>query len=258
MDMLWLILSITTMLLLGVVLILFYRHIHKTREYTQVLESQNQWISETCSRQMVESESLRREIHDFTNHLLVIRSLSANNRESQDYIDSLLKQHQNIYSPEHLCHSGYIIIDSLINQKKQQAKQLQTDFQYRIHLSDELFMKPIDISIVLGNQLDNALEATAKLPEQERAIMVELGEKGAFVFFRVMNTCISDPFDANGNLSSTKKTVPHITAYETPETGWGISNIQRTLAKYGGVLSSRYENHIFISTAMFQNHDHSE
>ena len=66
MDMLWLILSITTMLLLGVVLILFYRHIHKTREYTQVLESQNQWISETCSRQMVESESLRREIHDFS------------------------------------------------------------------------------------------------------------------------------------------------------------------------------------------------
>ena len=89
------------------------------------------------------------------------------------------------------------------------------------------FIEPLDVSTIFGNGLDNAIEASEKLPEEQRAILVKAGKMQNFFSVLIENNCLQDSGNTNDD------DFLH---------GFGISNMRKAVEKYDGQLMSKCEN----------------
>ena len=184
-----------------------------------------------------------KRIHDFHHHLQAILGLAeqAGNQKTKEYIHSLLDIS---YRDVRMCSCGNDIIDAVINCSAAEAARSQIDFQYNVELSSSLSqISPIDLCAVLGNQVENALDACKKIPDsQRRFIQVSIRQNKSFVVIQVINSAYRNPFTADGRLVTNK---------EDPEFhGLGLKSIQDTVDKYNGYLTNSYEDHQFQSEAL--------
>ncbi|HIT05750.1 MAG TPA: sensor histidine kinase [Candidatus Scybalocola faecipullorum] len=184
-----------------------------------------------------------KRIHDFHHHLRVILNFAeqTEDQQTQNYVQDLL---QISYRDVRLCNSGNDIIDAVINCSAAEAARSQIDFHYEVNLSSTLSqISPIDLCAVLGNQVENALDACKKIPDvQDRFIQVSICQNKSFVVIQVTNSAHQNPFTADGRLVTNK---------EEPEFhGLGLKSIQDTVDKYNGYLTNSYEDHQFQSEAL--------
>lgn len=185
-------------------------------------------------------ENFHRERHDLINKLIVIKNELENDRE-----DAVI---QNIEDIIQNCHAGKVIsdsgnkcIDALINVKYATAKEKGIDFVLKIFIPEDLPINQCDIGIVLGNALDNAIEATEKCRSYDKKIEITMGiRKEALVIV------VKNPYenflrtDKNGNLLSTKKDINRH--------GYGISSMKRVAEKYHGDVIIEDESGKFVIT----------
>ncbi len=189
--------------------------------------------------------TIRKQVHDFKNHLRTIDGLLPDGSEAKAYISDLLdvsyRQVQN-------CNCGNEIIDSIINCKMNEAVIHDIDFVHKIQFDKELKISPVDICAILANQIDNALEACLKIPKKEnRKIKVEIWQKESFTFFKIINTVKNNPFKSDGTLETSKD--------DNELHGYGIKNIQETANKHNGYLKNDYIDGCFVSLVMISSND---
>ncbi|TPF87831.1 ATP-binding protein [Bifidobacterium sp. UTBIF-56] len=105
-------------------------------------------------------------------------------------------------------------------------------------------MSSMDIASLFGNALDNAIEATSKLPDrQQRLIRLALYGQGRFMVIRVENYYDSTlKKDSTGALRTTKR--------DASRHGFGVKSIRHIVAQYGGEVTIRTEDHWFVLTAL--------
>lgn len=185
-------------------------------------------------------ENFRREKHDWINKLIVLKNeLQSENRElAIQEIDKII---QNSQMGQIISDTGNKCIDALINVKYTVARGKEIEFILKIFIPEELPIDQCDIGVVLGNLLDNAIEATEKCNKSERKIKIIMGiKKEALVM------AIENPFehqlqaDKNGNLLSTKGDIT--------KHGYGISSIKKVVEKYNGDVIIDTEDSIFSVT----------
>ena len=184
-----------------------------------------------------------RRIHDFHHHLQAILGIAeqAEDHKTQEYVEALLEVS---YRDVRLCNSGNDIVDAVINCSAAEAARVQIDFHYDVDLSSDLSqISPIDLCAVLGNQVENALDACKKIPDsQHRFIQVSIRQNKNFVVIQVTNSAYRNPFTTDGRL---------VTDKENPEFhGLGLKSIQDTVDKYNGYLTNSYADHRFQSEAL--------
>ncbi|MGN0447567.1 MAG: sensor histidine kinase [Acutalibacteraceae bacterium] len=216
----------------------------KEKRETELMAMTNSMLEKNFHEVESSHSTIRQQVHDFKNHLLTLRGMLEKDGKAKEYIDELLQvsYEQAQYS---LC--GNRVIDSIINCKIAEAKRLGINFTHRVLLSSELYISSVDICAVLANQIDNAVEACAKLSDsEEKKIKVEIWQKESFVFFKVTNTCLENPFNSKKELVSTKND-------PTGLHGYGVKNIKKTAESYGGTVKSEYVDGVFISVAMIPN-----
>ncbi len=93
------------------------------------------------------------------------------------------------------------------------------------------FIEPLDVSTIFGNGLDNAIEASEKLPEEQRAILVKAGKMQNFFSVLIENNCLQD----SGNTKS------RTTKNDDFLHGFGISNMHFGMGLY--ITSSIIKQH---------------
>ena len=184
-----------------------------------------------------------KRIHDFHHHLQAILGLAeqAGDQKTKEYIQSLLDVS---YRDVRMCSCGNDIIDAVINCSAAEADRSKIDFRYNVELSSSLSqIAPIDLCAVLGNQVENALDACKKIPDsQRRFIQVSIHQNKGFVVIQVTNSAYRNPFTADGRLVTNKE--------DSEFHGLGLKSIQDTVDKYNGYLTNSYEDHQFQSEAL--------
>ena len=105
-------------------------------------------------------------------------------------------------------------------------------------------MSSMDIASLCGNALDNASEATSKLPDpQQRLIRLALYGQGQFTVIRVENYYDSAlKKDSTGALRTTKR--------DSSRHGFGVKSIRHIAMQYGGEVTIRTEDHWFVLTVL--------
>lgn len=179
-----------------------------------------------------EEERIRGIYHDMKNHLLLLQEPGRSNQESGQMITALQEQ---ISSYENYYKTGNTFLDIIIRDKVQKAKEQGIDFSAMIHFEDGSFLEPLDISAIFGNALDNAIEASLKLPASERLITIKANR------FRDMLSIVIEN-NAAHEIAADRQT----TKQDKFLHGFGLKSIEKSAEKYQGQCSVKQEAGSFI------------
>lgn len=178
-----------------------------------------------------EEEKVRSIYHDLKNHLLVLQSQTGNSQSVQNSVAELNEQmaeYANYYR------TGNDFLDIIIRDKAKVAREKQIDFSVVIHFEAGAFIEPLDISTIFGNALDNAIEASEKLPIDKRMITV----KAACIRDMLIITVENNRLDEQNFENKTTKEDKFLH-------GFGLSNIKKAVEKYGGTYTTNAEKDVF-------------
>ena len=179
----------------------------------------------------------RRRAHDFRAHLEVLRQLLDRQEytAARDYLDSVSqRQTDRLF----LVNCRHPILDALFNTKASEATQKEIELHFEVNDLSGLTLDAADLTVLLANLIDNAIEACEKL-DRGRAIQIRALHKREVFFFSVRNT--SPPVRISGDELPTTKPEPEFH-------GFGLANVRAILAKYGGEHVMSYDNGYFQFT----------
>ena len=118
--------------------------------------------------------------HEFKHQLQVIGDLlrDGNTREAQDYVTQLQgQQTSRIFA----ANTGNTIVDAILNEKYQRARENGIDVSYKVNDLSDLKLSTDALVVLLSNLLENAIEACCRLPEDrqiECSLLVEESRTG--------------------------------------------------------------------------------
>lgn len=178
-----------------------------------------------------EEEKVRSIYHDLKNHLLILQSQSTDSLEIRQSLANLQTQ---IADFENFYRTGNDFLDVIIHDKAKAAQTQQIDFTVTVEFKDGSFIAPLDISTIFGNALDNALEASEKLPVEKRLISLKASRIHDMIVIVVENN--ADFASLSGNKTTKSDSFLH---------GFGLRNIQKAVEKYQGECITSTENNYF-------------
>lgn len=187
-----------------------------SRKYYEAMEQQN--------------FEIRRLKHDLANHLQVLSTLPPEKKDA--YIKELLDTPS---LTRILKYCSDDTVNVILSNKAAVMAQKEIEFYVKADIPCELPLEKTDVCAVFGNALDNAIEASAALPKEERRICLETHfSRGMFVL-SVENTCAPDAKGALGETTKEDKSMH----------GYGLKSIRSAAEKYGGSLEIKVENRSF-------------
>ncbi|NLY21584.1 MAG: GHKL domain-containing protein [Tissierellia bacterium] len=121
-------------------------------------------------------EELRVNRHDFRHHLSIINELSQleNTEKLRDYIVSIS---DTVSSSSQVSYCDHFIIDMILRLYATRAQQEDIPFIVKVSIPRELPIKDVDLSIIINNILENAIEASMVIPKKNRSIEVNIFSK---------------------------------------------------------------------------------
>lgn len=227
--------------------ILFFLYVKNTmylrdqeqRDKVQIAQLQQQYAY--YQDKLKDEERIRSIYHDMKNHMLVLEG-SQGTEATRQMARELRSQ---IADYENYIHTGNDFLDIIIRDKAEKAREKHIDFSASIDFGGVDFIEPLDISTLFGNGIDNAIEASEKLPQEQRIILVKAGRVQDFVSILIENNCAEEAH-ADGHTTKADKFLH----------GFGISNMKKTAEKYGGTCTTTQENGKFTLKILLSNTDH--
>ena len=134
--------------------------------------------------------------------------------------------------------TGQPLIDTILRYKMVIAREHQVKIDIKSQLAQALHLPDMDISIILGNALDNAIEATEQVAEAaRRRILVDLlADKGIFTI-SITNPISQHVVMQDGQIKSTKQ--------EPGKHGYGLGSIRQLADRNGGHINIESDQHTF-------------
>ena len=195
--------------------------------------------------------------HDMKNTLSVIMQLASGKEEElQAYLEEL---NQTMDRLEFRFKTGNTVMDTLLNMKYHEIIRTVPDLQMDVEglqFPEKLFIQSYDIGIILGNALDNAMEACRKLkakePDAEAFIRISSFQKRELFFLKVENS-----FDGRV-VRRPQNEFPVTDKADRENHGIGLVNIRSTAEKYQGTMDFKVNGRVFILSVMMKNERREE
>ena len=190
-----------------------------------------------CQLMQESMEKVKSIRHDMKIHLATLKDYTIHNKAATDYLNSLLGD---IGESEVYSDTGNIAFDSIINFKLKNAKEDNIKLDLRIAVPPVINIEVSDIVTVIGNLLDNALEAVSKVNDKIIKLDIEFG-KGS-LFAKVDNSFNGD-IKYLEDKTGTEKRI--ITLKDGAGHGYGLKNIKQSVEKYNGHMKISHTDNIF-------------
>lgn len=186
-----------------------------------------------------------RLFHDFHNHIGALRRLLSHKKleEALQYLDELQAPVQESAA----VWTGDETADYLINSKARAAEADGIQYQTQVEFPRRTNLRSADLCAILGNLLDNALEAAQQVPEKDRRfIRLTIRRINQMLVIKVENSFGPSPVQKDGALKSTKQ--------ENGLHGWGLKSALTAAQKYEGTVQTSYQEGTFraVATLSFQ------
>lgn len=195
------------------------------RYYQSILETEQLTFQ---LREMKQSKKDYRRIqriqHDLKNqHLILLALLKENPEQAKSYLQSMTNSIEN----QTVCYSKNTTINFLLNQKLQDKVE---DIQLEIDcfVPQRLEINPDILAVLLGNLLDNSLEACMRLSNKEDRVLI----LGIRYFQKKLFIAIENSFDED----------ELVIRKERQTEGWGLKNIERLVTNHRGTMKNFIQN----------------
>ena len=208
------------------------------QEQTEIIERDYQALRRTY----VENAKL---YHDLHNHIEAIYQclIQGETKEAVRYCEDLRTPVREI---SQTIWTGDKALDYLISSKMALAEQEQIKIKVNIEYPHNTNIRSVDLTTILGNLLDNALEAVKTAPDSLRFLNLTVRRINAMLIIKVENGYGNTPTEENGKLLTSKM--------DKAFHGWGLKSVQTAADRYDGTISIDYKEGIFQSvvTLFFQ------
>lgn len=187
-----------------------------------------------------------RLFHDFHNHMGALRQMLLHDKyeEAITYLEELQEPVREIADT---VWTGDETVDYLINSKASAAASRQIQLKPHVEFPRNTNIRSADLCAILGNFLDNALEAAEKVPDPERRVIyLTIRRINQMLVIKAENYFTVMPQMENGSLRSTKT--------ESGLHGWGLKSAQTAAEKYDGMVKTTCEANIFRAVATLSYH----
>ena len=174
--------------------------------------------------------------HDYHNHMQVMKAQLAlgNLEEIQEYLNALEKELDHV---DTLVKSGNLMTDAILNSKLTLARRQKIRINCNAKIPERISVEDVDLCVILGNLMDNALEACKQIAEENRFLRIYMKVNKSQLYFSIQNSAKEDP-DFNEQNYITKKRGNH---------GLGMKRVQTAVEKYQGYLNLANEPGIFAA-----------
>lgn len=203
------------------------------KERARVQDENIQALSQAYSAQ-------RKMTHDFRAHLDALADLLAQDktREARTYLQELRTQQTGRVL---LVNTHNAAVDAVLNQKGYQGKRLEVDMRFSVSDLSPLHIPAVDVTVVLGNLLDNAIEACAAFAPQDRWVETRLiyHKDTAVPLLQITVANPSRPVEIVDGQIATSKPDPSLH-------GFGLQNVREVLSRYGAEHQLFYQDGRFV------------
>lgn len=201
---------------------------------------------ENTKKHMEQVENLYQNIvgmkHDMTNHIITLERLYAGNKrkEARAYSNELKAA---LLKPAGRIKSGNPVTDVILQEMQMEADRRQIHFETDFHYPKDSNVNAFDMSVILNNALQNALEYADKLDtsivsvlsyRRNNAYMIEV--KNSFTGSLKWDEESGLPMTSKEKMKGGKTDRVH---------GYGLSNIRRVALKYAGDIAIDVKDGMF-------------
>lgn len=230
--------------------------LHRERNGKIILEKQVLGLQEHMNEMERIYSGIRSMKHDMRNTVSVIQQLSVeNDTEKNNELQAYLRElNSNLDKLEIRYKTGNTVVDTLLNMKHHEAKEklpylkIEAD---KLLFPQSLKIHSYDIGIIIGNAMDNAIEACVKLKEKdenaEAFIRLSSVLKGNLLILKVENS-----FDGR-LIQKPHNEFPETDKEDKKSHGIGLYNIKSTAEKYQGAMDYKVNDRVFILSVMMKN-----
>jgi two-component system sensor histidine kinase AgrC len=204
---------------------MFGRKDRKLTEYQNALVEQHYAEIENIYRTM------RGWRHDWHNHIqaLCAQLDSGEYEKARSYLDEI---NQSILTIDTVLKTGNTMADAILNSKISLMKSKEIEVEAEAQVPASLSVPDVDLCIIIGNLLDNALEACAKLEPGNRFVHIYIHVKGAMLYMSFTNSA-GKKQPKIGNLFLSSKGSDH---------GFGLKRVDSLVEKNGGYITRASED----------------
>ena len=229
--------------LLGIFLLL-YEMYRVAQEYTRntQLDRENQLLGVESRRYMELREYMeqtRRLRHDFRQHLHVISGLTEAGQ--LDELKHYLSQYESELSEARPTLCANPAVDALAGHYDHEARQKGVPIEWKLELPVLLPMPEADLCMILGNLLENALDASRKLTPDQRQIRV----MARMLSPAMLGIVVENRYDG---VLKKQSGILHSTKHEG--IGIGLVSIETAVRKYNGDLTVETKNNVFRANVL--------
>lgn len=121
------------------------------------------------------------------------------------------------------------VVSVILNEYAQAAKDNSIRLNLDVQVPPELFVTAADLYVLIGNTMDNAIDACTELPEEQRYISLKLKLHNNMLFLEIKNPFVPD----------------HLNRVRGKMHGYGLKNVQQCVERYNGTLEVHSEGGVF-------------
>lgn len=190
-------------------------------------DAQRQYaMQEDYYRQLQEKQAQTRALwHDLSKYLRAAKAETAPS-------EALAQLQRMLDDATAIVDVGNPVVNVILNEYTQSAKALGIELRLKVQVPENLFVSAADLYILIGNTMDNAIEACRSLPQSQRFIELTLRTHQDILYYKLAN-----PYDG-----TTKRP-------KDAMRGHGLDNARRCIAQYDGQLLTQQDKGFFIVSA---------
>ncbi|BCJ96593.1 hypothetical protein acsn021_41620 [Anaerocolumna cellulosilytica] len=213
------------------------RYMKKTYE-----ESAAQYQNMVLSKQVSEVQNIYMTMrgwrHDYHNHMQTLKAhLKLEQiKEAREYLNTLEKDLDNVNT---LIETGNVHLDAILNSKLSLALKGDIDIRYKAEVPSELTVSDIDLCVLIGNLIDNAVEACDKIAndKEKKFIRLYIGVLKRQLYITV----------TNGTDELVRKLDEEYITAKRGNHGHGLKRINKLVEKYDGFINRKNEPGVFVT-----------
>jgi len=234
---------------LGFILIFFFLYNIISKVFESSLKSalhtqEREYYFTQCQLMQESIDKMKSYRHDVKLHLAALKDFTADNKAATNYLNTLIDdvEESEIYSD-----TGNIAFDSIINFKIKDVVANHINFQLSIFVPPTLNVEVADVVTILGNLLDNAFDAVAKVEDKMIRLTVEVNRSTLFINLNNTYDGVVKYADGKDGAANTI-----ISRKDGDSHGYGLKNIQKSVDKYNGQMDISHEDNVFsVSILMY-------
>lgn len=205
----------------------------------RIEEYQSDLIRKYCAEVEDMYTKMRGWRHDYHNHIQTLQACMELGEYDQ-VMAFLHELNDDLTNIDTVIKTGRVMLDAILNGKISIAQKNDIVVNAKARLPEGLKVSDVDLCVIVGNLLDNAIEENQKLPAGNRFLRIYIGRKDAHFYMAVTNAAGKKQQKASAFFPSSKG-AGH---------GFGLARVRSLVKKYEGLMTSDSEDGGFTAEVL--------